>query len=288
MKTKLSAWVSTTIGLAVAGIALLGVTSSADAALRIQAMTTNGTPGSVDVTDGNTGDNSPVGGSTTPDGQILLGNIGAPVTVGDFKVYLSTTSSNRMLGSGPLALLESTSFFVANSTSSSRSFDLMITDTDYTFPGPPPLSMTSTASGLFAPNNPLNPGLTGFPVGNPNNAQGAAVIVDTYFNPSNTEFATDIQGMHLVFGPVLTTPLSTSYGGAPTDTVTPGLAPGGSGKYSLTIKVSVTVPGGYSLDSRGNSIQVQAVPEPATLMSMAIGLPLLGLGAWARRRRQSS
>jgi hypothetical protein len=146
--------------------------------------------------------------------------------------------------------------------------------------------MTSSATGLFAPNNTRNPGLSGFPVGT--DVGGAAATVDTYFNPSNTEFATDVHGMHLVFGPAPSGMTSATYGGPGTEVVTPGLAPGGTGKYSLTITVAVTVPGGFSLDNRGNSIQIAAVPEPATLLSMAIGLPLLGLGAWARRRRQSS
>jgi hypothetical protein len=33
---------------------------------------------------------------------------------------------------------------------------------------------------------------------------------------------------------------------------------------------------------------ISAVPEPATLVSTALGLPLLGLGTWVRRRRRSS
>lgn len=50
-------------------------------------------------------------------------------------------------------------------------------------------------------------------------------------------------------------------------------------------------PGKISLPANGMATingQVTAVPEPATLLSLAVGLPLLGLGAWMRRRRQSS
>lgn len=50
-------------------------------------------------------------------------------------------------------------------------------------------------------------------------------------------------------------------------------------------------PGKINLPAGGMATingQITAVPEPATLLSMAVGLPLLGLGAWARRRRQSS
>jgi len=57
-----------------------------------------------------------------------------------------------------------------------------------------------------------------------------------------------------------------------------------SAPFSITQQVSVTLAAGQSIDIQTLS-QLTATPEPATVAMALTGLPLLGLGAWARRRR---
>jgi hypothetical protein len=59
-----------------------------------------------------------------------------------------------------------------------------------------------------------------------------------------------------------------------------------SAPYSITQTETVTLGGGAELQIT-NQTQIVATPEPATIAMALAALPLLGLGAWNRRRAQA-
>lgn len=63
--------------------------------------------------------------------------------------------------------------------------------------------------------------------------------------------------------------------------------PEGYTLYNLTT-ITLFGPGDTAGSTGSTSVTAAAVPEPSTVMSVLIGLPLVGLGAWVRKRRAQS
>jgi len=58
-----------------------------------------------------------------------------------------------------------------------------------------------------------------------------------------------------------------------------------SGKYSLTLTETFTLSAGGSITVTGGNVQAVPSPAPPGFVLALTGLPFLGAGLWARRRK---
>jgi hypothetical protein len=251
--------------LALAGLFLLASTPGAFAApsgvLTLTATETGGP--TLTVVDGGAGD---ADGSVN--GSISLGTTTTPITFGDFSVLGSVSTSNSP--GATLAQLVSSSLSVTNTTGALHTINLQISDKGFTSPFP--ATFGATASGTFN----VDPNFSVMSV------LGSTAHATAYADFTNTLFGTQhtVQDYSFAAGDVTTD----SYA----NTVAHVIPGPQSSPYAMTVQLVFDVAGHNILSSRNDSITASPVPEPATLLSMAVGLPLLGLGAWVRRRRRSS
>jgi len=138
---------------------------------------------------------------------------------------------------------------------------ITVTDTDYTHPGAPRV-MQSISSTQF----------TGAPAGDTRTFQ-------SWYNPSNTPFATDIPQSAL---PQSYTSTGTSLNGV---TQTSGLLPVPFvPSYGLTNTTVITLSRAGADIVFGGSTVITSVPEPASMSLLALGLPLMVYNLMRRRR----
>jgi len=253
MRTNFSRWFPNTLGLAVAGIALLGSTPSAHATLTLKASEDGGSFTTFV-------DNGPLDLDPAT-GVLQLAN---NTIFGDFTVNGSISTSNSPGGS--LAQLISDSLSVTNNTGASHSVNLQISDTDYGGPNPPVLS--ASAGGTFNVASPAT-----------------SVLGSTAHALAFVDFTNSLFGMqHTVQD------FSFTAGNLPLDSYANTVGPttvGSGSPYSMTVQLIYTLAGHNILSSRGDSITATAVPEPATLAMVLAGLPLVGFVAWRRRRKSA-
>jgi hypothetical protein len=251
------------LGLAAAG-ALLANQTPAHAALTLRATAQDAS--FIQVVDGGAGD---IDGAVN--GEIEL----ATATFGGFSVRGSFHASNANFSSsaGPLdttigiGVLNSGSSSVTNISGASNSVLVELSDTNFGIFNAPGVIVTTSASGTF---------------GNPLGTLGSSVNSSYYVDSSNTLFGTGALAHNFV---------GTSNGTSPFSYSDPQFNAGffaAPGFFSMTERFLITLNAGTSLTSRGNNMQATAVPEPATVLSLLVGMPLMGLGAWARKRRAQS
>jgi hypothetical protein len=299
MMTRFSKWLP---ALALAGFALLGSPPSARAVLSLEAQGTdiNGTAFRLLFVDEVGGRPSPflANGAINPaatavamdlDGDgfaELIGNdanlgvvgslvlagavAGNPVQIGNFLVTGSSHLSNSP-GTSGIATLTSTSLNVINNTGVSSEQRVAVSDTGFGVPtaGTAISQVFGTILGgtgsvaVFSRDDDANRlfgGLVGFP-GQPFGPLApAGTVVDGFTG----QVFTGVYNQSVTNTFAFTAP------------------------YSKTVQFNITLAGGASLNQRSNvltNIGGGVVPEPGTMVLALTGLPLLGIGAWRRRRR---
>jgi len=142
------------------------------------------------------------------------------------------------------------------------------TDTDYTVPSGPSLTLSSGASALFTNVN-----------------AGDTSSGTSWFNPTNTPLAKEQSSGTTTLVANGTSPFSP---GAPPNVASVG----GAAPYGLTNETVITLSGGAGgatpdvVFGLTTQIHGAAIPEPASLSLLAAGLPL-AIWGWIKRRRLS-
>ncbi|MBX6315347.1 MAG: hypothetical protein IRY99_20905 [Isosphaeraceae bacterium] len=246
--------------LVLAGLALLGSPRSAEATLTIRAHY-DGIPDFVATT------NTP-----NASGNLVI-DLGT-VNFGPFTIAGGFELSNAPIDQNTLfSLLQSGSATVVNNSTTTQTVVVTVSSNDF---GPyAAANLTTTASGTFS-----NPG---------GSAVGSSVSSLWFADPANVDYA--LTGTT----PPPSTQIDSFTGtatGAPLDSYSHdagpfAFTPGPNGLFSMTLQFTITLTGGSLLTSRGNAESATGVPipEPATMVMAVTGLPLLGLGAWLRKRK---
>jgi hypothetical protein len=188
-------------------------------------------------------------------GVLSLG--AAPVVVGG----LAVSGSLHTQIIGPLNILNSASLSVANTTGAPLTASVAVGATGFSGPA---TSATASGSGTFV------------------NAIGSTITLNWCNDPTNSQGAeTNLDRPGLCFSPFTfpTTLNPQSY------STNQSMAVNDPSLFSMTVAFDLTLVGGGSLISRGQSEikpQPQAVPEPATIMLLGSGL--FATAAAARRR----
>jgi hypothetical protein len=196
-------------------------------------------------------------------------------SVGDFSVTIAEGQTNSP--GGPYdAITQQATVFIKNNGSTAETLSIVVSANYFSSPtAPPALTLYDVVNGTTASgpaNNPTSVSVTG-------TAQGFA-------NTSNV--LGDTGGLGAIAGTALSfqaSGLSTNFsptsGGTMSGNVTVDSLPA---PYSLTFVETFTLSAGGSLTVTDGNVQV-VVPEPATLMMAFSAVPVLGLGAWLRRRQ---
>ena len=248
-KTLLTSTASRFVAAAATLAGLMGVSTSAEAALISyicdDPLCTGG--GDTIVTDQGVGDNFP--------GSAVVGQVNSgALNVGGFTIATNITKSKPLIGSAASPQLELT-FQATTSDSSTHTIYLYSSDTGFSNDGPFTLTLGGTQ-----------------PTGSGNSVQGSL-----WGGTTNTNF--NLANLIATTGAV---------GGSPFAVIaTGGLDATGdsNGEYGLTLGISITrdSPGTTGGGLNGS---LTAVPLPAAAWLLCSGLA--GLGAMARRRRVSS
>jgi PEP-CTERM motif len=239
-----------TLSALTAAAVLAGSIRSADAALMI----TLGTPGSttVSVTDNGVGDNDPV-----------VGQIGFTGSIGQFSTVITAGTSNSP-GANGLAILQTHTISVSNSSATAAVLTFTMGDTGFTTPAGAGLSLGSSFAGTFLSATP-----------------GAIVSFQSYADPSNAQFGKTVtSGLHSA------TQLTGSF--APMSFITADRSATftSTGGYSLTDVTTISLSSNAQANVSGTTSVVAGggagTPEPASLGILGMGVVgLMGL----RRRR---
>ncbi len=244
--------------LALAGIMMLGLASSARADLEIWASTSDGTNNNPPLSSDSLGVSVPSGGTTSFNG-----------TVGTFAIDTLTTSSNSP-GNGVLSFLSGATVHVQNTGASTETLYLSLGDTGFTLPtAPPAVILRSHVEGsVFVPSS------------------ANALTFQSYLNESDTQNANS----GISFGPqtVNTTFIHAFLDDQPL-TVGTVTAP-----FSLTEQFAITLGGTVGgVPNSGGEIELTtvtqlsptSVPEPSSLVLAGIGA--LGMIGYGLRRRKA-
>jgi hypothetical protein len=171
-------------------------------------------------------------------------------SVGVFNINVSTGLSKPVLPSSPIsALMDLNS---VNTSTAAGTLLIELTDTD--FPG---MLLGGHLQGDVG-------GTT----------QGSAEF-SAYVNASNAEFDTVGAAAEVHLGPF--SPVA--FSGSASDSFGP------IGDYSMTIVAKIIHGSGINSTSFNFQVGTTAVPAPAGLLIALTGLPMLGVGAWVRRRK---
>lgn len=183
---------------------------------------------------------------------------GSPILIGGLEVF---GSSQTATFGPPNNILNTASFQVTNTSGVNQVGNIAVSATGFT----PPISFTSVSGS-----------------GTLELASGSTVTMSWYADPANGQGAqtsTDTPGILLHTCSITATDNSDAIACAPPDFATPFGAP-----YSMTLYTSFTLTPGGTLVGRSQTeiSELEAVPEPATMV--LLGLGFLGAGL-ARRRR---
>jgi len=244
--------------VAIAIAALFGSSSTVDAAFQVRITTTSGLGGTVLVQD-----ELAAGAAVTVDGAATVttkadatpgtpGAISWSGSIGNFAVTFTSALSKPLMGSPAFPQMDLN--FSVTKLVGSVADDIKIEATDTGF--------TTSPIGLYA-------GIGGSVLNNV-----TSLTYQTFFSNNNGEFNTSGGSS------VQQTFTGSPYAGVNVLSVT-GAAP-----YSLT--QVVIVHGGAGSASASGDATLNAVPAPPGLLLALTGMPVLGLGAWLRRRRSTT
>jgi hypothetical protein len=169
-------------------------------------------------------------------------------SIGNFSLVVSTSASRPMLGSASAPHLDLNSIQINGS--GSGTITIALTDTGFTD---------------------LEPGLTGFTSMIGGSCWSCTGTFSTYLDASNTPFGTATLLGQTTFGPPA---FSSSFSSGNLPSTYP---------YSLTEIVSITHSGGWQ--SSSFNAEIQATPEPGSLVLLGSGMAGLGLLAWRRSKK---
>jgi hypothetical protein len=170
-------------------------------------------------------------------------------SIGGFLLVVSTGVSRPAIGSASAPYLDLNSIQVTGGSAPSV-ITIAYTDT----------SFTELSAGLNSYTSMIG--------GSCGNCSGT---FNTYLDSSNAAFGTGTSLGQTTFGP-----------GSFSDTFTSDNLPT-SYPYSLTEVVSITMPGNYQ--SSSFNAELQATPEPGSLVLLGSGMAGLGLIAWRRSKK---
>jgi hypothetical protein len=198
-------------------------------------------------------------------GILALGSTTTPIIVNGLQVFGSTSTSNAPGAS--LSQLASQSLQVINTTGTAHTVILQISDNGFTLP-PSPLTAFATASGTFSPVE--GTGNTG--------VDAATARARAWVDTTNTLFGMSTLVQDFTAGPAANPPLLSYSNSQSLGNIAY------VGAYAFTLELAFTLPNNTQLNGRSDVIQaVSASPEPATIVTALMGLPVLG-GYWWRRR----
>lgn len=210
-----------------------------------------------------------IGDNLAGDSNATLGSIRYAGTYGHFYITYAAGTSNRTQP-GDVARLTLGSMSVRNTDSvNPHTLILSLTDTGFTFPnlGFGPLVIDTTASSTMT------------------SSYGPSTITFQNFgDAANSPFGTSFAGDAVVMS-YLASPTSSSQSGSASNNL---FNP--TGIYSLTSRLTFDLARSANTNSASGKgeevIGLVPVPVPASLVMIFMGLPVLGLGYWLRRRGQ--
>jgi hypothetical protein len=185
---------------------------------------------------------------------------------GLFDVTLSFNTSNAP-GTPQLATVTGSQnqVFTTATYSGEHHLTFFISANGFTSPqSPPPTQLSVAATTLLA--NSVNPVVTTY--------TGFASTSNALFDMSQTSTPTGNYSANGQFGSGSGSALSSLF------------SPNGA-TYSLTKRLDLDITGPAGITNLSSNLQVTPTPVPAGIVMALSGMPVLGIGAWMRRRRQS-
>jgi hypothetical protein len=227
--------------------------SSAYAAFKVKLSTGSGSTTTVSDDDGFNVDPLDTGIGAGTAGVISFGAL----NLGGFRITVTLAESKPEIGSAAAPAMHLNYVVTKLSGSPADTLTILVTDTGFT---PLPLGLVTNLGGASGANPP------------------AQVLYQAYTSTSNTEF--DITG-----GDTTSTSFSSIVPAANSDySFGPSILPNpASAPYSITM--SLFIDGAAGSMSTSGDVYINTVPAPAGLVLVLSGMPIVGLGAWFRRRR---
>jgi len=174
-------------------------------------------------------------------------------------VFILRSTDTNSPGTPTLASLDISGGNISNGNVGATSFSVDVLADSYTQPASPPnLNFSSTASGSVLTGTLTNANFT--------------VTAGAFTSTNNVANGTGITG-----------PASASTGTA-SQVITLNVPP----SYTMTAQYTGTLSAGARTTSLGGLGTITPAPEPSTLVALAAGAPVIGLGRWLRRRKVAS